>query len=109
VEFEEELEVELFFEEVGAALGIPQIFGNVATGFDLEGDATFLEGSAHIEDALAMRMVEPFGDAEEGSETACNALVVVIETGVGGMMAGRLRFSVVIANGGSNDGAVAAV
>ena len=48
VHAEEEAEVEFFFEEISAALGIAQIFGYVATGFDMEGDATPLERSAHI-------------------------------------------------------------
>jgi hypothetical protein len=57
------LEVEFFFEEVGAAFGITEIFGDIATCLDLEGDRTALESGAEAEDALAVRMVEPFRDA----------------------------------------------
>ena len=63
---EEELEVEFFFEEVGAAFGVANIFGDVATRLDLESDRTALKGGAQAEDALAVRMVEAFCDADEG-------------------------------------------
>lgn len=42
--FEEELEVEFSFEEVGAALGVAEIFGDVTASFDLKSDGTALEG-----------------------------------------------------------------
>ena len=60
---EEELEVEFFFEEVGAALGIAKIFGDIAACFDLESDRAALERGVETKDALAVGVVEPLGDA----------------------------------------------
>lgn len=101
--------MEFFFEEVGAALGIAKIFGGIAASLDLEGDGTPLKGGVEIEDALAMRMVQAFGDADEGGEAAGDALVIVIEDRIGGMVASGFRLTVVIADDGSDDVAIAAV
>jgi hypothetical protein len=57
--------VEFAFEEVGAAFGVAKIFGNIATSFDFERNRTALEGGAHGLDALVMRMVESFGNADD--------------------------------------------
>ena len=80
---EVEFYVQLLFEEVGTAFGIAKIFGDVAASVDFEGDRTALEGSAHGLDALAMRVVEALGNANERGKTACDALVVIVEDGVG--------------------------
>ena len=52
-----ELYVELFFKEFGAALGVAEIFRNVATGVDLDGDGIALESGMQFVNALAMRMI----------------------------------------------------
>ena len=62
---EVEFYVELLFEEVGTAFGIAKIFGDIAASVDFEGDRTALEGSAHGLDALAMRVFEALGNANE--------------------------------------------
>jgi len=51
-------------------LGVAEIFGGIAAGVDLEGDAAALEGCANSVDALAMRMVQAFGDTQDGGEAA---------------------------------------
>ena len=42
---EEELEVELFFEEVGAAFRVLEILCGITPSLNLEGDTSLLEGS----------------------------------------------------------------
>ena len=59
--------------------------------------------------ALAMRMVEAFGDAEDGGETAGDAFVAVVEGGIGGVVGIGRGLAIVIADDGGNDVAVAAV
>lgn len=61
---EVEFDVEFAFEEIGAALGVAKIFGDIAASVDFEADGATLEGCAHGMDALAMRVVEPLGDAD---------------------------------------------
>jgi len=103
------LDVELFFEKVGAALGVTKVFSDIATGFNLKRDGTTLEGGVEIDNALAMRMIETLGDAHQGGEAARDALVRVIERGIRGMVAGGFGLAVVVADNSSNDGAVAAI
>lgn len=103
------MDVELFFEKIGAALGVAKVFGDIAAGFHLERDGTALKGGVEIENALPVRMIEALGDADEGGEAARNALVRVIERGIGGMVASGFGFAVVIANDSSNDSAVPAI
>src|SRR5208337_129718 len=104
-----DLDVEFLFKEVGAALGIAQVFGGVAAGVDLQCDAAALERRANLIHALAMRVVEAFGDTQNRGQAARGALVVVVERGVSGMVAGRLRLAVVIAHDRANHAAVAAL
>jgi hypothetical protein len=106
---EEELDVEFFFEKVGAAFGITQIFGYVAASVDLDGNAGTLERSAQAENALAMRMIEAFGDANEGGEATGNSFVIVVETGIGRVMSGWVGLAVVITNYGGDDVAIPAI
>lgn len=99
--------MEFLFEEAGAALRIAQIFGYVAAGFDVKGDAAALKGSAHIQNALAMGMIEPFGNAEERGEATGHALIGVRETGVSGVVTIRLRLTIVIADNRGDNVAIA--
>jgi hypothetical protein len=86
----EELDMEFFFEEAGAALGVAEIFGYVAVSLHLKSDGASLEGGVQAENSLAVGMVQPFGDAHDGSEAARDALVDVDEAGISGVMAVRL-------------------
>src|SRR5579859_5055088 len=56
-----------------------------------------------------MRMVEPFGDAKNGSEAGCEALVGIIERAVSRMITGRFCFAIVVTHDGGNETAVAAI
>ena len=105
---EEELEVEFFFEEIGGALSVAKVFGDIAAGVDLDGDTAALEGSAEAFDALAVRMIETFGDADDGGDAASDAFVVVVEGGIAGMVAVGLGLAVVVANDSGDDLAIAA-
>jgi hypothetical protein len=105
---EVELYVEFTFEEIGAALGIAKIFGDIATSIDFERDSATLEGSAHGLDALAMRVVESLSDANERGEAAGDALVGIVEDGVGGMVSVGRGLAVVIAHDSANEVAIAA-
>ena len=75
---------------------------------DLDGDTAALEGSAETFDALAVRMIETFGDADDGGNAASDALVVVVERGIAGMVAVRLGLAIVVANDGGDNLAIAA-
>ena len=63
-----DLDVEFLFKEVGAALRVAQVFGGIAAGVDLQCDATALERRANIFNTLAMRVVQPFRDAQNGGQ-----------------------------------------
>jgi hypothetical protein len=52
-------------------------------------------------------VIETFGDAEDGGEAAGDALVVVVERGVSGVVGVRSGLAIVIANDGGDDVAVA--
>lgn len=103
----EELDVKFLLEEIGAALGITKIFGNVATGLYLKSDGSALKGGVQVEDALAVGMVQPLGDAGDGSETARDAFVGVVEVGIGRVMVIGDGFTVMVADDRGDDVAVA--
>ena len=102
------MSVEFAFEEGGTAFGVADVLGGVATDAELDGDGAALEGGAEILDALAVRVIEALGDAEDGGEAACDALVAVVESGVGGVIGVGRGFAIVIADDGGDDIAVAA-
>jgi len=101
--------VEFALEEIGATLGVADVFRGVAAGADLQCYRAALKGGVEILDALAMGVVEAFGDAEDGCQAAGDALVVVVEGGVGGVVSVRRGFTIVIANDGGDDVAVASI
>jgi hypothetical protein len=105
---EVEVSVEFAFEEGGAAFGVADVFGGVTSDAELDGDGAALERGAEILDALAVRVIETFGDAKDGGEAAGDALIVVVECGVGGVIGIGRGFAIVIADNGGNDVAVAA-
>ena len=105
---EVEVGVEFAFEEGGAAFGVADVFGGVSAGAELDGDGAALEGGAEILDALAVGMIEAFGDAQDGSEAANHSLVAVVEHGVGGVVGVGRGLAIVIADDGGDDVAVAA-
>ena len=75
---EVEVGVEFAFEEGGAAFGVADVFGGVAAGAELNGDGATLEGGTEVLDALAMGVIEGFGDAENCSEAAGDALSLLL-------------------------------
>ena len=103
-----EVGVEFAFEEGGAAFGVADVFGGVAAGAELDGYGAALEGGAEILDSLAMGVIEAFGDTEYGGEAACDALVAVVEGGIGGGVGVGGGLAIVIADNGGDDVAVAA-
>jgi len=105
---EVEVGVEFAFEEGGAAFGVANVFGGFAADAELDGYGAALERGAEILDALTVGMVEAFGDAEDGSESAGDAFVAVIESGVAGVIGVGRGFAIVIADDGGDDVAVTA-
>jgi len=101
--------VEFAFEEGGAAFGVADVFGGVAAYAELDCDGAALEGGLEILDALAMGVIEAFGDAEDGGEAAGDALVAVVEGGIGGVIDVGSGFAIVIADDGGDDVAVATI
>ena len=51
---EVQFDVKFLLKQVGAALGIAEIFGDIAARFDFQGHGATLEGSAHVLYTLAM-------------------------------------------------------
>ena len=84
---EEELDVEFLLEKVGAALGVAEIFSDIATGFHLKCDGATLKGGAQAENTLAVGMIKSLSDPDDGGKTARDAFVIVVETGISGVMA----------------------
>lgn len=80
--------VKFFFEQIGAALGVAKIFGDIAAGLGLKSDRAALKSGSQALDTLAMRVIQAFGDTNNGGQAARQALVIVIQGGVSGMMAG---------------------
>jgi len=74
---EEEAHVKFFFEEIGAAVGVAQILGGISAGFYLQAHGAALEAGLNIGDALAVRVIEAFGDAQNGGQAAGHAFVQV--------------------------------
>src|SRR5580692_8287921 len=105
---EVEVSVEFALEEGGAALGVADVFGGVATDAELDGYGAALERGAEILNALAVGVIEAFGDAEDGGEATRDALVIVVEGGVAGVIGVGRGFAIVIANDGGDNVAVAA-
>jgi hypothetical protein len=105
---EVEVGVEFAFEEGGTAFGVAYVLDGVAASAKLDGDGAALEGGAEILYALAVGVIETFGDAEDGGEAAGDALVAVVEGGVRGVIDVGSGFAIVVADDGSNDVAVAA-
>ena len=83
-----QLNVEFFFKKVGAAFGVSQVLSGVAVRLDLKGNGSAVKGSVQRLDALAVRVIEAFGDAHDRGQTPGNALVVAVQGRVGGMVAG---------------------
>src|SRR6266481_4815821 len=101
--------VEFFFKKFGAAICIAQIFRCVAARADLHAYRAALKRGVDAGDALAMRMIERFRDAQNGSQAASHALIVVIQRRIRDVMAGRLGLSVVIPHERGHNSAVAAL
>ena len=72
--------------------------GSIAAGLDLQADRATLKRSVNVGDALPMRMVKSFGDAQDGSQASGYALVQIGQRRVGYVMAGRLGLAIVIAH-----------
>lgn len=104
---EVEFDVEFLLKQVGAALRVAEIFRDVAASFDFQRDRVTLEGSAHVLDALAMRVIEALGNTYKRGEAAGDALVVVVERRVGRVVASRLRLAIVVTHNGSDQVAIA--
>ena len=100
--------VEFAFEEGGAALGVADVFGDVAADTELDGYGAALEGGAEVLNALAVGVIEAFGDAEDSGEATHDAFVVVVEGGIGGVIGVGGGLAIVIADNGGDDVAVAA-
>src|SRR6266481_6761462 len=62
--------VEFFFKKLGAAICIAQVFRCVAARADLHAYRAALKRGVDAGDALAMRMIERFRDAQNGSQAA---------------------------------------
>ena len=73
----EQTHVKFFFEEIGAAVGVAQIFRSVAAGFYLQAHGAALEGGLNIGDTLAMRVIEALGDAQNRGQAAGHAFVQI--------------------------------
>jgi hypothetical protein len=78
--------VKFFFKQIGATLGVANIFRYVPARLNLESNSAALKGGAQAENTLAVRVVEAFRDANQGGQASRDALFIVVEGGIGGMM-----------------------
>ena len=101
--------MKLLFKEVRAAFGVADVFGGVATGVELHGYRAALKRGFEFLDALAVRMIEALGNAQDGRNPAHDALVGVVQGGVSRMVGVWGGLAIVIANDSGNDSAVAPV
>src|SRR5690349_3876923 len=99
--------VKLLLEEFRAAAGVAQILRGVSARFRFERRRSALESRAQTGYALAVRMIESFGDAQNRGQPARGALIAIVQRGICSVIAGRIRFAVVIAHSGGDDGALA--
>jgi len=100
--------VKFLFKQFGAAIRVANIFGGVAARPEMEADGAALEFRANLRDALAVRMIEAFGDTENRSEAVSKAFVGITQRAVRRMITGRFCLSIVITNGGGDQIAIAA-
>ena len=96
-------------KEFSAASRVANIFGGVAVRPEMEADGAALKFRTEMRDALAVRMIEAFGDTENRSEAASKALVGIIQRAVRRMITRRFCLSIVVTNGGGDQIAVAAI
>jgi len=100
--------VKFLFEELGAAVRVEQIFCSISPRSDLQAYGSVLKRAANLHDALAMGMIQRFGNSQDRGETPRNSLVAVIERGIGEVVPRGLRFSIVVAHQRGDDRAIAA-
>ena len=101
--------VKFLFKQFSAAICVANIFGGVAAGPEMEADGAALEFCANLRDALAVRMIEAFGDTENRSEAVSEAFVGIIQRAVRRMITRRFCLSIMVTNGGGDQIAVAAI
>lgn len=100
--------MEFFLKKFRAAVCVQQVFRRVAPRGHLQAHRSALKRRVHLHHPLTVRMVQSFGNPQNGRKPPGNPLVVVVQRGIRRMMTRRLRFSVVISRQGRNDGPVPA-
>ena len=101
--------MEFVFKEFRAAVCVADVFGCIASRGNLEAYRAALEFGVDRIHALAMRMIEPFGDSEYRRKPACKALIGIVQRAVGRMIAGGFGLAVVVTNGSGDDVSLAAI
>src|SRR5258708_34844309 len=80
-----------------------------AGGANLRPTGAALKRSIEVSDALAMRVIQGFGDAQNGRQPPDRSLIVVIQRRVRNVMASRRRLPIVIADQRGHNSAVSAL
>ena len=101
--------MKFLFEKLCASIGVANILAGIAASFELQPYRATLECGANSADALSMRVVQTFRDANQRGQPARESAIAVAERAVRNVMAFRLGFAIVVADDGSRKRAVAAI
>src|SRR5947207_5676522 len=100
--------VEFLLKQLRAAMSVSQVFPSIAASVHLQSHRAALKGSADLQHALPLRMIQSLGEPQYRRKSPCDALVRVVQRGTSGVMPSRLRLSIVIAHQCRRHGSVAA-
>ena len=98
--------VKFLFKQFGAAIRVANIFCGVSTRPQLKPDGAALKFCANLRNALAVGMIEAFGDTENRSKAAGEAFVGIVQHAIRRMITRRFCLSIVVTNGGGDQIAV---
>jgi hypothetical protein len=101
--------MKFLFEKFRAAVGVANVFAGITTSFELQAYRTTLKCGANSADALPMRVVQAFRDANQRGQPAGKSAIAVVECAVRNVMAFRLGFAIVVTDDGSRERAVAPI
>jgi hypothetical protein len=88
--------MKFLLEKLRATIGIAEILGGIAARADLHAHRAALKGSVQVGDPLPVGMIERFRDAKNGRKPANHALIVVIQRSIRDVMAGGIRFPIMV-------------
>src|SRR5438477_8202695 len=89
-----QVRVKFFLEQFCAAIGVANIFARISPRLQLQSHSAALERCTNPVHALAVRMIEPFCDSNQGCQSPRQSAVAVVQRTISSVMPFRLRFSI---------------